>query len=77
VPAMKSYSQANRVYFHGFANTRMGSGHWNQRGNCFAAMMIADKLAAMIECPDGVMRLDGLCGSAGAFTNARQATGKH
>src|SRR5260370_28956679 len=27
VPAMKSYAQANGVYFHGFSNTKMGTGH--------------------------------------------------
>jgi len=26
----------------------MGTGHWNQRGNWFAAGLIADKLAAMM-----------------------------
>jgi hypothetical protein len=48
VPAMKSYAQANGVYFHGFSNTQMGTGHWNQRGNCFAGTMIANQLTAMM-----------------------------
>jgi hypothetical protein len=48
VPAMKSYAQANGVYFHGFSNTKMGTGHWNQRGNCFAGTMIANQLATML-----------------------------
>jgi len=48
VPPMKTHAQAHRVYFHGFPNTAMGTGHWNQRGNCFAAGLIADKLAAMM-----------------------------
>jgi hypothetical protein len=45
---MKTYAQDHQVYFHGFPNTAMGTGHWNQRGNRFAAYLIAYKLAAMI-----------------------------
>jgi hypothetical protein len=48
VPPMKSYAQDHRVFFHGFSNTAMGTGHWNERGNCFAASLIANKLAAMM-----------------------------
>jgi hypothetical protein len=49
VPVMSAYAQDHRVYFHGFPNTAMGTGHWNQRGNRFAASLIANKIAAMIE----------------------------
>jgi hypothetical protein len=48
VPPMKNYAQDHQVYFHGFPNTAMGTGHWNQRGNRFSACLIAQKLAAMI-----------------------------
>jgi hypothetical protein len=48
VAPMKTYAQDHQVYFHGFPNTAMGTGHWNQRGNRFAAYLIAYKLAAMI-----------------------------
>ena len=48
VPPMKNFAQNHQVYFHGFPNTAMGTGHWNQRGNWFAAGLIADKLAAMM-----------------------------
>ena len=47
-PPMKTYAQDNQVYFHGFPNTAMGTGHWNERGNRFAAALIANKLAAMM-----------------------------
>jgi hypothetical protein len=48
VPPMKDYAQEHQVYFHGFPNTAMGTGHWNERGNRFAAGLIAQKLAAMM-----------------------------
>jgi hypothetical protein len=48
VPPMKNYAQTHQVYFHGFPNTAMGTGHWNQLGNRFAAGLIAAKLAAMM-----------------------------
>ena len=48
VAPMKAYAQDHQVYFHGFPNTAMGTGHWNQRGNHFAADLIAYKLEAMI-----------------------------
>jgi hypothetical protein len=48
VPPMKNYAQEHQVYFHGFPNTAMGTGHWNQLGNRFAACLIANKLAEMI-----------------------------
>ncbi|HKV54201.1 MAG TPA: SGNH/GDSL hydrolase family protein [Candidatus Binataceae bacterium] len=48
VPAMSSYARAHNVYFHGFPNTRLGTGHWNRRGNCFAGVLIATKLTAMM-----------------------------
>ncbi|MBV8360498.1 MAG: SGNH/GDSL hydrolase family protein [Deltaproteobacteria bacterium] len=48
VPPMKTYAQDHQVYFHGFPNTAMGTGHWNERGNQFAAGLIAAKLAAMM-----------------------------
>ena len=43
---MTTYAQEHQVYFHGFSNTVMGTGHWNQLGNRFAAHLIAGKLAA-------------------------------
>jgi hypothetical protein len=48
VPTMCTYAQSHQVYFHGFPNTAMGTGHWNQRGNRFAGVLIADKIAMMI-----------------------------
>ena len=53
VAPMKNFAQDHQVYFHGFPNTVMGTGHWNQRGNRFAAGLIADKLTAMMEQSQG------------------------
>jgi hypothetical protein len=48
VPPMRTYAQEHQVYFHGFPNTAMGTGHWNQRGNRIAGCLIADKIATML-----------------------------
>jgi len=45
VPPMKDDAQEYHVYFHGFPNTAIGTGHWNERGNRFAAGLIANQLA--------------------------------
>ena len=31
-------------HLHGFPNTQLGSGHWNERGHALAAELIADRL---------------------------------
>ncbi|HJU09239.1 MAG TPA: hypothetical protein VJ728_00105, partial [Candidatus Binataceae bacterium] len=49
VPPMSRYAQEYHLYFHGFPNTVMGTGHWNRLGNHFAGRLIAIKLAAMIK----------------------------
>jgi hypothetical protein len=49
VPPMLAYAQDRGVYFHGFPNTAMGTGHWNRLGNYFAGRLIAEKLATMME----------------------------
>ena len=48
VPIMRTYAQDHGVYFHGFPNTAMGTGHWNQLGNSFAGRLIAEKIVAMM-----------------------------
>ncbi|HEY1601259.1 MAG TPA: SGNH/GDSL hydrolase family protein [Pirellulales bacterium] len=47
VPAMLAYAQANHVFLHGFENTKMGRGHWNQAGHRLVAELIAKKITAM------------------------------
>jgi hypothetical protein len=48
VPEMKAFAQENQIYFHGFPNTRLGTGHWNEAGNRFAAALISKRVATMI-----------------------------
>jgi hypothetical protein len=36
-----------QVYLHGFENTALGWGHWNERGHELAAKLIAQWLAAV------------------------------
>lgn len=45
---MLRLAESGQVYFHGFRNTRMGLGHWNERGHRTAADIIARHL-----CPAG------------------------
>jgi hypothetical protein len=47
--AFQKMAERDHVYLHGFPNTNMGSGHWNEAGNRLGATLIAD----------------ALCGSAG------------
>jgi len=43
---MQRLAEAGRVYFNGFENTRMGTGHWNENGHRVAAEIIARNLCA-------------------------------
>jgi hypothetical protein len=41
---MQRHADAKRAYLHGFANTRLGFGHWNQAGHALGAELIARRL---------------------------------
>ncbi len=41
---MRAIAQREKIFFHGFANTSPGSGHWNERGHAVAGKWIADEL---------------------------------
>jgi hypothetical protein len=56
---MQRLAESGRIYFHGFPNTRMGIGHWNENGHRVAAGIIADHL----------------CSSGGRTSRARFSTG--
>jgi hypothetical protein len=43
---MQRHADATRTYLHGFANTRLGFGHWNQAGHALGAELIARRLCA-------------------------------
>ena len=42
--AMRKYCQDHQVYLHGFANTRLGTGHWNETGHYVAGELAAAHL---------------------------------
>ena len=43
---MQRLAESHRIYFHGFPNTRMGIGHWNENGHRVAAEIIAGRLCS-------------------------------
>jgi hypothetical protein len=45
-PEMQKRADSTKVYFHGFANTKPGFGHWNEAGHAAAAELIAQRLCA-------------------------------
>ena len=47
---MRQVAQRDQIYFHGFANTSPGSGHWNEQGH-----NIAGKLIAAALCDSGII----------------------
>jgi len=42
--AMHAYSKQHRISMHGFSNTRMGTGHWNETGHRLAGELAATRL---------------------------------
>jgi hypothetical protein len=40
-PLLLAYAEAHHVQLHGFANTAMGTGHWNEEGHRVAAEQVA------------------------------------
>ena len=49
VYAFQDYVDERQVYLHGFPNTRMGAGHWNEKGHDLAARLLADKICAYLK----------------------------
>ena len=47
-PVLQSYAQRHHVFLHGFHNTPMGFGHWNEAGHEQAGRAIAEKLCNII-----------------------------
>lgn len=39
-PRLRAHAEREQVYLHGFANTQMGTGHWNARGHHVAAWVM-------------------------------------
>lgn len=43
---LRDYAAENRAFLHGFDNTRLGTGHWNETGHRLAGETIAKALCA-------------------------------
>lgn len=46
-------AQKENVYFRGFPNTRMGTGHWNEAGHRMAADVVSEALCNAARSPSG------------------------
>ncbi len=57
-PLFQVYAEEHRVFLHGFANSGIGTGHWNQEGHRLAGKLIAEKL-----CSDTLRNRHGVPGS--------------
>jgi hypothetical protein len=49
VPPFQSYADAHHVFLHGFPNTKMGDGHWNEAGHQLAGELIAQRLCDLLD----------------------------
>lgn len=70
------YATKHRAFLHGFANTRLGFGHWNATGHRVAGEMIGERLCAMVKagkCPSCAAAPERASGQPGA--GARPAPG--
>jgi len=47
-PALQIYADEHHVFLHGFANTKLGTGHWNAEGHRLAGELIAQNLRDLI-----------------------------
>lgn len=45
-PALRAYAEVHHTQLHGFANTAMGTGHWNETGHAQASSQLARWLCA-------------------------------
>ena len=45
-PVFQDTAEREKIYFHGFPNTRMGTGHWNEAGNRMASEVVASRLCS-------------------------------
>ena len=45
-PKMSNLALKNNIYFHGFNNTKLGTGHWNKLGHDQASKLISEKVCS-------------------------------
>ncbi len=48
-PAFQNYADEHHAYLHGFANTKLGTGHWNEAGHRLAGELIAGHLCNLLD----------------------------
>ncbi len=57
-PKQLEYAERHHAFLHGFSNTRMGNGHWNEEGHRVAAELIAEKFQTMLSQPSASSMAD-------------------
>ncbi|GBF80855.1 SGNH/GDSL hydrolase family protein [Aphanothece sacrum] len=48
-PIIQGYADQNKSFLHGFDNTVLGSGHWNELGHEVAGQIMSDQVCEMLE----------------------------
>ncbi len=48
-PLLQAYADKNKAFIHGFNNTKIGSGHWNNLGHQVAGEIISNKICSLQE----------------------------
>lgn len=48
-PTLQQMADQEKIYFHGFKNTAMGIGHWNEEGHKRAAEIVAKKVGPLLD----------------------------
>jgi hypothetical protein len=51
-PKLQRFAEERQRFLHGFENTRLGWGHWNEEGHAVAGQLISEWLADVTESPD-------------------------
>ncbi|MEO6201844.1 MAG: SGNH/GDSL hydrolase family protein, partial [Nitrospirales bacterium] len=40
----QQYAEQHHAHLHGFSNTKLGAGHWNEQGHELAAQLISKRI---------------------------------
>jgi len=59
------YAEAHHAFLHGFANSKIGFGHWNAEGHRVAGELIGERLCAMLEAGKCASCAAGPAGASG------------
>jgi len=51
IEPMQRYATSEHVYLHGFSDTGLGRGHWNERGHAVAADLLAGPICGAVADP--------------------------